>query len=49
MRSSLPFEGTQLNFRFEGTVRGQNMQGEVDLGEYGKARWTARRLEPREA
>jgi L-seryl-tRNA(Ser) seleniumtransferase len=49
LRSSLPYEGTRLNFQFEGTVRGQQMEGEVDLGEYGKARWTARRLEPRDA
>jgi D-glucosaminate-6-phosphate ammonia-lyase len=43
LRSSLPYEGTRLSYRFEGRVQGQTMEGEVDLGEYGKARWTARR------
>jgi D-glucosaminate-6-phosphate ammonia-lyase len=43
LRSSLPHEGTRLSFRFDGRMEGQTMEGEVDLGEYGKARWTARR------
>ena len=45
LRSSLPCEGTQLTYRFDGTVQGQTIEGEVNLGEYGKARWTARRME----
>jgi L-seryl-tRNA(Ser) seleniumtransferase len=49
MRSSLPIQGTRLGYRFEGTVQGKNMEGKVDLGEYGTAQWTARRLEPRES
>src|SRR5262245_26797243 len=43
LRSSLPTEGTQLTYRFEGRLQGQTMEGEVSLGEYGKARWSARR------
>ena len=43
MRSSMPFEGARVGFRFDGKIQGQTMAGEVDLGEYGKARWTARR------
>jgi len=43
LRSSLPTEGTQLTYRFDGRLQGQTMEGEVTLGEYGKARWTARR------
>jgi len=56
LRSSLPTEGTQLTYRFDGRLQGpstpgpaaslgtgQTMEGEVSLGEYGKARWTARR------
>jgi uncharacterized pyridoxal phosphate-dependent enzyme len=49
MRSSLPIQGTRLGYRFEGTVKGKTMEGKVDLGEYGIAQWTARRLEPRES
>jgi len=45
LRSRLPHEGTALSYRFDGTVRDQTMEGEVDLGEYGKARWTARRVD----
>ncbi|HZB25019.1 MAG TPA: aminotransferase class V-fold PLP-dependent enzyme [Vicinamibacterales bacterium] len=43
LRSSLPCEGTRLSYRFEGRLAGETIAGEVDLGEYGKARWTARR------
>jgi D-glucosaminate-6-phosphate ammonia-lyase len=49
LRSSLPHEGTRLNYRFDGRVQGQTIEGEVDLGEYGIARWTARRAEGRQA
>ena len=44
LRSSLPYEGTQLTYRFDGQIKGPSIEGEVDLGEYGKARWTARRV-----
>ena len=46
LRSSLPHEGTRLSYRFDGRVQGQTIEGEVHLGEYGKARWTARRPKP---
>jgi uncharacterized pyridoxal phosphate-dependent enzyme len=42
-RSSHKYEGTRLHYEFTGTVDGNTMQGEVGLGEYGKARWTAHR------
>jgi L-seryl-tRNA(Ser) seleniumtransferase len=48
LRSSLPYQGTRLDYRFDGTVQAQSMEGELDLGEYGKARWTARRAESRQ-
>jgi hypothetical protein len=48
LRSSLPYQGTRLDHRFDGTVQGPSMTGELDLGEYGKARWSARRVEPRQ-
>jgi L-seryl-tRNA(Ser) seleniumtransferase len=49
LRSSLPHEGTRLSYQFDGRVQGQTIEGEVDLGEYGKARWTARRPGGRQA
>ena len=49
MRSRLPYQGSDLGFVFEGQAGEQSMQGEVSLGEYGAARWTARRLKTGEA
>jgi L-seryl-tRNA(Ser) seleniumtransferase len=43
LRSSHPYEGTSLGYRFKGAVRTGRMNGTVDLGEYGKAEFTARR------
>ncbi|MDA2930080.1 hypothetical protein MYX84_09065 [Acidobacteria bacterium AH-259-O06] len=42
-QSSQPYEGTRLPFRFTGRVQGDSIYGAVDLGEYGQARWMARR------
>jgi L-seryl-tRNA(Ser) seleniumtransferase len=42
-RSSLPAEGTNLTYTFRGDATGDGMSGTVDLGEYGRARWKARR------
>jgi len=42
-RSSHRFEGTSIGYGFDGTVAGDSMTGTVDLGEYGKAQFTARR------
>lgn len=44
-RSSHPYEGTRFGFEFRGKVNGDTMSGEVDLGEYGPARWSAKRHE----
>jgi hypothetical protein len=43
LRSVLPAGGQRLNYTFTGKVAGDAMSGDVDLGEYGRARWTARR------
>lgn len=43
LRSSIPAEGTHLTYTFTGSAAGDTMSGDVDLGEYGKARWKARR------
>lgn len=42
-RSSHRYEGTRLGYDFEGRVEGDAMAGTVDLGEYGQAKWTARK------
>lgn len=42
-RSGLPVEGVRLGYEFHGVLRGDVMEGELDLGEYPKARWRARR------
>jgi hypothetical protein len=46
-RSSHPYEGTRFSFEFRGKVNGDAMSGDVDLGEYGPARWSAKRHEYR--
>jgi L-seryl-tRNA(Ser) seleniumtransferase len=38
-----PWEGTSIGFSFNGTVNGDSMEGEVDLGEYFKAPFKATR------
>jgi D-glucosaminate-6-phosphate ammonia-lyase len=45
LRSSLPERaiGNALNFTFTGKIDGDVMSGDLDMGEYLKARWTARR------
>jgi L-seryl-tRNA(Ser) seleniumtransferase len=42
-RSSQRIEGQLLSYEFSGTVDGDKMGGDVALGEYGAARWTAQR------
>jgi hypothetical protein len=42
-RSALPSGGQRLRYEFSGNIAGDAMSGDVDLGEYGRARWTARR------
>ena len=42
-QSSMPVGGQNLHFAFAGDLAGDTMSGEVSLGEYGRARWTAKR------
>jgi L-seryl-tRNA(Ser) seleniumtransferase len=42
-RSVQRIEGTELFYNFSGHASGDQMSGTVGLGEYGEARWTARR------
>lgn len=44
-RSVLPCEEANLGYTFEGTASGDRMSGELDLGEYPKAQWTAERYQ----
>ena len=46
-QSSLPTDGVRVSFQFSGTAEGGQMSGVVALGEYGEARWTARKHEYR--
>lgn len=41
IRSSYTKQGVRLNFEFTGEVKGDTMGGQVSLGEYGMAGWTA--------
>jgi seryl-tRNA(Sec) selenium transferase len=41
--SSQKMEGTRLTWDFKGRVSADAMQGTVNMGEYGDARWSARR------
>lgn len=43
LRSALAASGQSLPYHFKGKVEGDSMSGEVELGEYGKATWTATR------
>jgi hypothetical protein len=42
-RSGHRYEGTTIGYRFDGALNGNTLAGTVDLGEYGKAKFSARR------
>jgi L-seryl-tRNA(Ser) seleniumtransferase len=42
-RSTLPADGNVLTYSFTGSLSGDSISGEVQIGEYGKARWRAMR------
>jgi hypothetical protein len=42
-RSSFPYEGTRLSYQFDGRIENGALAGTVDMGEYGKAKFTAQR------
>ena len=43
LRSSQKMEGTRLTWDFLGSVSADTMEGSVNMGEYGEARWSATR------
>ena len=45
MSLDIQFQGVGATYRFTGRARGEDrIEGEVDLGEYWKARWSGRRV-----
>jgi L-seryl-tRNA(Ser) seleniumtransferase len=40
-RSRHPIQGTAIGYEFTGTVDGNRMSGEINMGEYGPAKWSA--------
>jgi hypothetical protein len=42
-RSSQKIQGQRLSYEFTGIVEGDKISGDVNLGEYGEARWVAKR------
>ena len=42
-RDTQRYEGGSFQYQFEGSITGDSMNGEVDFGEYGTARWSATR------
>lgn len=45
-RSRHRYEGTHLGYEFDGKLEGRVLSGEVRLGEYGTAQFTAKKAEP---
>lgn len=43
--SAQSYEGARFRYRFTGEIRDGSMSGDVDLGEYGMARWSAHRYD----
>jgi L-seryl-tRNA(Ser) seleniumtransferase len=43
LRSTLPADGNVLTYLFSGAVTEQGVSGDVRIGEYGSAKWRARR------
>lgn len=48
MDVGIHYQHCGVRYAFRGTVAGDVMQGEVGLGEYGSARWEARRCRAQE-
>ncbi|MEX2300842.1 MAG: hypothetical protein WD733_07900 [Bryobacterales bacterium] len=42
-QSVLPIEGSRLSYEFSGRLSGDRMEGDLNLGEYPNARWSAQR------
>jgi L-seryl-tRNA(Ser) seleniumtransferase len=42
-QSHHPIQGTAISYHFTGVADGDRMSGELNMGEYGPAKWTAMR------
>jgi L-seryl-tRNA(Ser) seleniumtransferase len=42
-RAAHHYEGQELHYQFQGTVNGDHIDGDVNMGEYGPAKWSAQR------
>jgi L-seryl-tRNA(Ser) seleniumtransferase len=40
-RSRHPIQGTSIGYEFTGIVDGNKMSGDINMGEYGPAKWSA--------
>jgi len=45
LRSALPLEGMHVQYQFTGQQSGDTVSGDLDLGEFGKARFTASKVQ----
>jgi hypothetical protein len=41
LQSNMAVPGNGIHWTFEGSVRGNSMSGNANMGEYGPATWTA--------
>ncbi len=44
LRGVMPVSGNVISWTFKGEVKGDSMAGQVDMGEYGSAKWHASRV-----
>ena len=45
LQTDIRYEGQGVGYRFEGIVNGDEIEGDLDLGEYWQASWKAKKRE----
>ena len=43
IQTNIRYEGQGVEYRFEGIINGDEIQGDLDLGEYWQASWKAKK------
>ena len=43
IQTDIRYEGQGVGYRFEGVINGDEIQGDLDLGEYWQASWKAKK------